>query len=90
MEAFECMTELRRTRHPKLEPITCYGSSTRLDNQTMMIERFKLPTSERTNNFDEYSKVMKDDLWGNPIFWVPQDKISEKYFLPRAIKDPLP
>ncbi|GHT58152.1 hypothetical protein AGMMS50239_02100 [Bacteroidia bacterium] len=89
-EAFECFTELRRTRHPKLEPITCYGSSTKLDNQTMMIERFKLPTSERTNNFEEYSKVMKDDLWGKPVFWVPQDKISELYFLPQAIKAPLP
>ncbi|MDR0575580.1 MAG: SusD/RagB family nutrient-binding outer membrane lipoprotein [Tannerella sp.] len=90
MEAFECMTELRRTRHPRLEPITCTGSSTKLENATMMIERFKLPTSERTNNFDEYSKVMADDLWGKPIFWVPQDKINDKYFLPRAIKDPLP
>jgi hypothetical protein len=90
LEAFECFTELRRTRHPRLEPITSYGSSSRLDNATMMLERFKLPTSERTNNYDEYAKVMKDDLWGNPVFWVPQDKINEKYFLPQAIKPPLP
>jgi len=89
-EAFECFTELRRTRHPKLEPITCYGSSTRLDNATMMVERFQLPNSERTNNFDAYSKVMADDLWGKPVFWVPQDKINVKYFLPQAIKAPLP
>jgi hypothetical protein len=90
MEAFECFTELRRTRHPKLEPITCTGSSSRLVNATMMVERFRLPSSERTNNFEEYSKVMQDDLWGKPVFWVPQDKISEKYFLPQAIKAPLP
>jgi hypothetical protein len=90
MEGFECITEVRRTRHPKLEPITCYGSSTKLDNATMMIERFKLPTSERTNNYDEYAKIMADDLWGKPVFWVPQDKISETYFLPQAIKAPLP
>jgi hypothetical protein len=89
-EPFECFTELRRTRHPKLEPITCYGSSTRLDNAFMMLERFKLPTSEKANNFEEYAKVMQDDLWGKPIFWVPQDKISEKYFLPEAIKPMLP
>jgi len=89
-EAFECFTELRRTRHPRLEPITCYGSSTQLNNATMMVERFRLPTSERTNNYEEYSKVVNDDLWGKPIFWVPQDKISEKYFLPQAIKAPLP
>jgi hypothetical protein len=90
LEAFECFAELRRTRHPRLEPITCHGSSTQLDNATMMVERLKLPTSERTNNFEEYSKVMADDLWGKPVFWVPQDKISEKYFLPQAIKAPLP
>ncbi|MDR2145429.1 MAG: SusD/RagB family nutrient-binding outer membrane lipoprotein [Tannerella sp.] len=89
-ESFECFAELRRTRHPKLEPITCTGSSTTLVNQTMMIERFKLPSSERANNFDEYAKVMADDLWGNPVFWVPQDKINEKYFLPQALKAPLP
>ena len=86
-EAFECFTELRRTRHPKLEPITCYGAGTKLNNATMMIERFILPTSERTNNFDAYSKVMADDKWGKPVFWVPQDKINEKYFLPKALKE---
>lgn len=89
-EAFECFTELRRTRHPKLEPITCKGSSTELVNATMMLERFKLPPSERANNYEFYSKVMADDEWGKPIFWVPQDKINEKYFLPEAIKAPLP
>jgi len=89
-EAFECFAELRRTRHPQLEPITCYGSSNKLDNATMMIERFRLPTSEMANNFEEYSKVMADDMWGKPIFWVPQDKINQKYFLPQAIKAPLP
>lgn len=90
MEAFELFTELRRTRHPKLEPITVTAPSSTLVNATMMLERFKLPPSERTNNFDEYSKVMNDDKWGTPIFWVPQDKINEKYFLPEAIKPPLP
>ena len=89
-EAFECFTELRRTRHPKLEPITCKGSSTELVNATMMLERFKLPPSERANNFDFYSKVMADDDWGKPIFWVPSDKVSEEYYLPEAIKPPLP
>jgi hypothetical protein len=90
LEAFELFAELRRTRHPKLEPITCKGTDRNLINATMMLERFKLPPSERTNNYDEYSKVMKDDNWATPIFWVPQDKINEKYYLPEAIKAPLP
>lgn len=89
-EAFECFAELRRTRHPKLEPITCKGSSVELVNETMMLERFKLPPSERANNFEFYSEVMEQDEWGTPIFWVPQDKISEEYYLPEAIKAPLP
>ncbi len=89
-EAFECFAELRRTRHPKLEPITCKGTSNVLVNATMMLERFKLPPSEKANNFEFYSEVMADDHWGNPIFWVPQNKISEEYYLNEAIKPPLP
>jgi hypothetical protein len=85
-ESFECFAELRRTRHPKLEPITCTGSSTKLENATCVIERLKLPTSERSNNYEEYAKVMADDMWGKPVFWVPQDKIGEKYFMSEALK----
>ncbi|MDR3219310.1 MAG: SusD/RagB family nutrient-binding outer membrane lipoprotein [Dysgonamonadaceae bacterium] len=88
--AYECFAELRRTRHPKLEPITCVGSSRTLTNQTMMLERYILPPSERTTNYDEYIKVAPDDHWDKPIFWVPQNKITETYFLPKAIKNPLP
>ena len=55
-----------------------------------MLERFTLPPSKMSTNFNEYSKVMADDKWGKPGFWVPQNKISEKYFLSQAIKDPLP
>jgi len=90
MQPFECFAELRRTRHPKLEPITCTGIYNTIVNATMMLERWKLPPSEKTNNPDEYEKVMAEDLWGNPVFWVPSDKINEKYFLPTAIKAPLP
>ena len=89
-EAFECFIELRRTRHPRLEPITNTGTSTMLVNQTMMVERFRLPASERTNNAEEYAKVAADDLWGKPVFWVPANKISEEYFLPTQLKAPLP
>ena len=88
-EAFECFAEIRRTRHPKIEPITNTGASTSLVNAKMMLERFKLPPSERANNYDEYSKVMADDEWQVPIFWVPQDKKNEDYFMEEAIKPPL-
>jgi hypothetical protein len=88
--AYELFTELRRTRHPKLEPITCITSGRSLINQTMMLERFTLPSSELSTNFKQYSKVMENDKWDKPIFWVPQSKVSESYFLPQAIKPPLP
>ncbi|GAB6010359.1 SusD/RagB family nutrient-binding outer membrane lipoprotein [Dysgonomonas reticulitermitis] len=88
--AYEAFAELRRTRHPKLEPITCIIPAKSLINQTMMLERFTLPPSERTNNMESYSAVMEDDKWGNPVFWVPQSKVSESYFLPAAIKPSLP
>ena len=87
---YELFAELRRTRHPKLEPVSCKSDSRTLVNETMMLERFMLPTSERATNFEEYSKVMADDKWSTPVFWVPQNKINEKYFLPEAIKPPLP
>ena len=87
--AHELFAELRRTRHPKLEPITSTSTDNKLINQTMMLERFTLPPAERSTNFDEYSKVMEDDYWGKPVFWVPQNKINEKYFLPAAIKPSL-
>ncbi|MFV0377531.1 MAG: SusD/RagB family nutrient-binding outer membrane lipoprotein [Mangrovibacterium sp.] len=89
-QAFECFAELRRTRHPKLEPITCKGTSSELVNATMMLERFTLPPSEKANNYDEYSKVMADDKWGTPIFWVTTEKVTETYFRSEAIKSPLP
>ena len=88
--AHELFAELRRTRHPKLEPITSTATNNKLINQTMMLERFTLPPAEKSTNFDEYSKVMADDHWGKPVFWVPQNKINEKYFLPQAIKPMLP
>ena len=88
--AHELFAELRRTRHPKLEPITSTATGNKLVNQTMMLERFTLPPAERSTNFDEYSKVMADDHWGKPVFWVPQNKIGEKYFLPTSIKPMLP
>lgn len=89
MDPFELFAELRRTRHPKLEPITCIGTDRNLQNQTMMLERFRLPDSERTSNFEQYSKVSEFDKYDRPIFWVPESKVNEKYFLPEAIKPPI-
>lgn len=87
---FEPFTELRRTRHPKLEPVTVNSSARNLKNEIMMVERLVLPTAQRAVNMEYYSEVMADDYWTTPIFWVPQDKINETYFRSEAIKPMLP
>jgi hypothetical protein len=87
---YELFAELRRTRHPKLEPITSYASGSlsgapALNNATMVFERYRYPDSERANNAEEFAKVSADDNWTTPIFWA--NKSTEPYFLPKALKD---
>ncbi|GHT47549.1 hypothetical protein AGMMS49965_25630 [Bacteroidia bacterium] len=87
---YELFAELRRTRHPKLEPITSFssdnvGGTPALVNQTMVFERYRYPSSEAATNAEEFAKVKADDNWTSPIFWVKNP--SESYFLPKAIKD---
>jgi hypothetical protein len=86
LQPYECFAELRRTRHPKLEPITS-GS---LVNVTAMWERFRYPASELSTNFDNYSTVSAEDNYTSHIFWVPQDKRSESYFMSGQLKPNLP
>jgi hypothetical protein len=85
---YELFAELRRTRHPQLEPITLnMGTDNDLNNASMMIERVPYPTSERVNNAEEYAKVEAEDNWTSPIFWVPADKASSSYFRANALKN---
>ncbi|MDR1338617.1 MAG: SusD/RagB family nutrient-binding outer membrane lipoprotein [Prevotellaceae bacterium] len=86
LQPYECFAELRRTRHPKLEPVTS-GS---LVNAVAMWERFKYPASELSTNFENYSKVSAEDNYTSPIFWVPKDKRNETYFMPKQLKPGLP
>ncbi|MDR1671043.1 MAG: SusD/RagB family nutrient-binding outer membrane lipoprotein, partial [Alistipes sp.] len=88
--AYELFAELRRTRHPKLEPISSFAQGVlngapALNNATMPFERYRYPTSEQTNNKEEFAKVAADDNWTTPIFWA--NKASESHFLSKALKD---
>ncbi|WP_313155242.1 SusD/RagB family nutrient-binding outer membrane lipoprotein [Sphingobacterium multivorum] len=65
---YELWTELRRTRHPKLEPMTFNGKVMK-----PLPERLRYPTAEQETNPDNYAKVKSDDNFTNPIFWVPQN-----------------
>jgi hypothetical protein len=86
LQPYECFAELRRTRHPKLEPVTS-GS---LVKATAMWERFKYPASELSTNFDNYSAVSTEDNYTSHIFWVPQSKRNETYFMSGQLKPDLP
>jgi hypothetical protein len=86
LQPYECFAELRRTRHPKLEPVTS-GS---LVKATAMWERFKYPASELSTNFDNYSKVSSEDNYTSHIFWLPENKRSETYFMADQLKPNLP
>ncbi|SEW24950.1 Starch-binding associating with outer membrane [Chitinophaga arvensicola] len=65
-QPYELWTELRRTRHPKLEPFTWHTSVWK-----PMPERVRYPTIELTNNPDNFKKVAPENNNTSPIFWVP-------------------
>jgi hypothetical protein len=66
---FELWAELRRTRHPFLEPMTFSPKVMK-----PFPERLKYPFSANLTNPDEYQKVQAEDNFTTPIFWVPADK----------------
>ncbi|MBV8252933.1 MAG: SusD/RagB family nutrient-binding outer membrane lipoprotein [Chitinophaga sp.] len=71
----ELFAELRRTRHPKLEPFTFGGKAMK-----PVAERIRYPSTEFQTNTDNYLKVKADDNFSSPIFWVPTDKRAESYY----------
>jgi hypothetical protein len=75
VEPYELFTDLRRTRHPKLEPF-------KLGNivMTPQPERLRYPTSEFETNTENYLEVAGQDNFTTPVFWVPTNKISESYY----------
>ena len=66
MYPYELWAELRRTRHPKLEPFTF---ATKI--MKPLPERLRYPVSERSNNPDNYELNKAKDNFTTPIFWVP-------------------
>lgn len=69
LHPYELWAELRRTRHPKLEPFTWHSTVWK-----PMPERVHYPTIELTNNPDNFAKVAGENNTTSPIFWVPADK----------------
>jgi hypothetical protein len=63
---YELWAELRRTRHPKLEPMTFNAKVMK-----PLPERLRYPTGEQQTNPDNYATVKSQDNFTTPIFWVP-------------------
>jgi hypothetical protein len=63
---YELWAELRRTRHPKLEPMTFNAKVMK-----PLPERLRYPTAEQQTNPDNYATVKSQDNFTTPIFWVP-------------------
>jgi hypothetical protein len=66
---FELWSELRRTRHPYLEPMTFTAIVMK-----PFPERLKYPRSASQTNTDNYLTVQAQDNFTTPVFWVPADK----------------
>jgi hypothetical protein len=66
---YELWAELRRTRHPYLEPMTFTGKVMK-----PFPERLKYPMSALQTNADQYQKVKDQDNFTSPVFWVPAAK----------------
>jgi hypothetical protein len=77
MDPNECWTELRRTRHPKLEPINFPPTYT---NGKPVIERIMYPSSEETVNSENFLVVKPENNYTSPIYWVPTAKRAESYY----------
>lgn len=75
MDPWILWTDLRRTRHPKLEPFTFNGQV-----MTPEPERLKYPVSEQENNQQNFLKVVSQNNYTSPIFWIPQSLQNVSYY----------
>jgi hypothetical protein len=77
---YELWAELRRTRRPKLEPVTTLNDI----KSKVQIERTRYPGSEQSVNMENYAKVQAQDNFTSPVFWVknPSESFYRDDFLP--------
>lgn len=64
LRPIELWSELRRTRHPRLEPMTMLGKVMK-----PVVERLQYPSSELSNNSEAFLKVIDQNNLTSPIFW---------------------
>ena len=77
LQPYELWSELRRTGHPFLEPMTYNGVVMK-----PMPERVHYPTEEQINNAANFNKVATQNNDTSPIFWVPSNKQNSTPYWP--------
>lgn len=73
---FEVLSELRRTRHPKL-PLIKFSDALTLKPE---LERIPYPGAESDTNLDAMTDVIEEDNYTSHIFWVPEDLRNVSYY----------
>lgn len=73
---YELWAELRRTRHPRIEKLKVLGKV-----NDPIPERIKYPTTELQRNSTSFAEVINENNFTTPIFWVPDNKRSESYYM---------
>jgi hypothetical protein len=75
-DEYDLWAELRRTRHPLLEPMVLRG-----EYMKPCPERLRYPSSELQLNGDNFKAVQDQDNYTSPIFWVPESKRGTVWYL---------
>lgn len=84
-DQYELWAELRRTRHPLLEPMVLRGVLMK-----PCPERLRYPSSELQLNGENFKEVQDEDNYTSPIFWVPTAKRGTVYYLDNVLPLTLP
>ena len=75
-DEYDLWAELRRTRHPLLEPMILRG-----EFMKPCPERLRYPSSELQLNGENFKTVQDEDNYTSPIFWVPESKRGTVWYM---------
>jgi len=84
-DEYDLWAELRRTRHPLLEPMVLRGVYLK-----PCPERLRYPSSELQLNGENFKAVQDEDNYTSPIFWVPEAKRGTVWYLNEVLPLNLP
>ncbi len=84
-DEYDLWSELRRTRHPLLEPLVLRG-----EMYKPCPERLRYPSSELQLNGENFKAVQDEDDYVSPIFWVPESKRGTVFYLDNVLPLNLP